>query len=199
MGMPKPIAIPATTGASTATRATLLISSVINNINKINNDAVSRILRSLCPITAATKSTIPETDMPLANESPPPNKIRIPHASFWVSFHSKMKSPFLRLNGNVNSAMAANILISVSDNPKLGNIELIKVLNTHKKMVTPNMISTIFSFPELKKYLNHCMKEGHSIQQDWPGGVVGVIQGVLEYRYISKLSYPVFPTCVILA
>ena len=60
-----------------------------------------------------------------------------------------MKSPFLRLYGSANSAMAANILISVSDNPKLGNIELIKVLNTHKKMVTPNMISTIFSFPEV--------------------------------------------------
>ena len=36
IGMFKPIAIPATTGASTATRATLLISSVIKSIKTIS-------------------------------------------------------------------------------------------------------------------------------------------------------------------
>lgn len=149
MGRPSPMAIPATTGANTATRATLLINSVINSIRTINKEAVSNILRLLSAITWATKSTIPETDMPFASDRPPPNSIKIPQASFWVSIHSKIKSPFFRLYGSVNNAIAAKILIRVSDRPKLGKMELINVLNTHKNIVTPKMDKTIFSFPEV--------------------------------------------------
>lgn len=45
IGIPRPIAIPATTGANTATKATLLMSSVINSINKISKLAVAVILK----------------------------------------------------------------------------------------------------------------------------------------------------------
>ena len=38
IGISRPIAIPATTGARTATKATLLINSVINNINTISKE-----------------------------------------------------------------------------------------------------------------------------------------------------------------
>jgi len=96
MGKPKPMAIPATTGANTATKATLLISSVIKSIRKISRVAVRSTLMSLAAIIPATKSTIPVTDIPLARAKPPPKSIKMPQANCCVSFHSRIKLPFLR-------------------------------------------------------------------------------------------------------
>ena len=87
MGISKPIAIPATTGAKTAINATLLINSVIKIIKVMSNTAVAKTLILLVEIAVETTSTIPLTDMPFANANPPPKRINIPQASFSVSFH----------------------------------------------------------------------------------------------------------------
>lgn len=94
MGISNPIAIPATTGAKTATKATLLINSVINSIKKIKSAAVNKILISLAAIVLATRSTIPLTDIPLANAKPPPKRIKMPQANLWVSPQVIRKSFF---------------------------------------------------------------------------------------------------------
>src|SRR5690606_19293186 len=92
IGTFNPIAIPATTGANTAVKATLLISSVMNSIKNINKVAISKILMLLFDILVAITSIIPLSDIPLAKANPPPNNIKIPHDNFWVSFHFKIKS-----------------------------------------------------------------------------------------------------------
>lgn len=82
IGTPRPIAIPATTGAKTATKATLLISSVINSISMINKLAVAVTLKFPAAMAPETASTIPDTDIPFANAKPPPNKMSMPQANF---------------------------------------------------------------------------------------------------------------------
>ena len=50
IGIPSPIAIPAITGAKTATKATLLINSVMNSISKIRSVTVSKTWSSAAEI-----------------------------------------------------------------------------------------------------------------------------------------------------
>ena len=73
----------------------------------------------------------------------------MPQANLEVSFQMMIKSPFLILYGMAKRAMAAKILIMVSVSPKLGKIPLIKVLKIHRNTVTPKMMSTIFSLPDV--------------------------------------------------
>ena len=94
MGISSPRAIPATTGAKTATKATLLISSVMKSISKINKVAVRKTFKFAAAILSVISDTIPVNDIPFANASPPPKRIKMPQASFEVSSHSNRKTPF---------------------------------------------------------------------------------------------------------
>ena len=136
IGTSSPMAIPATTGAKTATRATLLISSVIKSIRIISKETVNNILISLEEMADATTSTIPEADIPFAKANPPPNRMRIPQGNFCVSGQRMIKSLRFMLNGIANNEIAAIIEIIVSLKAKPGIYLLIKVLKIHKKMAT---------------------------------------------------------------
>ena len=94
-GISKPIAIPATTGAKTATRATLLINSVIKSIKRIKRETVSNTFKLALAIPSVIKETIPVVDMPLAKAKPPPKRIKIPQAKREVSSHFRIKIPCL--------------------------------------------------------------------------------------------------------
>ena len=149
IGMFNPIAIPATTGVKTATNATLLISSVINNIKMINKETVNRILNSPAAIASVINETKPEEAIPLASAKPPPNNNKIPQANLLVSFQSNTKIPFLIFNGMANKATAPIKLIMVSDSFNPGSKSLITVLVIHKKTVIAKIVRTLFSLAEI--------------------------------------------------
>ena len=122
IGMFKPIAIPATTGANTATNATLLMSSVINSINTISKHTTIIGLKPPLLMPSVITATKPLEAIPFAKAKPPPNSNKIPQASLLVSFQCNTKSPFLKFIGIANKEMAPIKLIMVSDNCKPGKI-----------------------------------------------------------------------------
>ena len=90
--MSSPIATPATTGAKTATNATLLINSVIKSIKQISIKTIINTLKFVFVINSVTDKIIPVSDIAFARDRPPPNNNNIPQERFLVSFHFKTKS-----------------------------------------------------------------------------------------------------------
>ena len=91
-----------------------------NRFNKITSEIQRlkpiKIFKLAPAIESVISETIPVSDIPFANASPPPKRIRIPQAKFFVSFQFNINWGFENLEGIAKREIAQPTLIIVSDN-----------------------------------------------------------------------------------